>query len=371
MVRLLIVYGTRPEAIKLAPVVRALARRAGACEVTLCATAQQRDLTDQTHRALQLSPDIDLDLMQPGQSLNALAARTFTALDRVLVERAPDWLIVQGDTTTAMVAGLAAFHRGVRVGHVEAGLRTGDLARPFPEEMNRRVVDLVAAAHFVPTARAAASLAAEGVPADRIFLTGNTVVDALRAIAAELPPPNGAPADEVLVTVHRRESFGTPIRSIFQAVAELAERYPAVQWICPVHPNPEAGGPARDLLGQVQNVRLLPPLDYSDLVDHLRRCRFVMTDSGGIQEEAPTFGTPVLVLRETTERPEGVWAGVARLVGVDRGRIVAEAQRLLDDPEARARMSAPGNPYGDGAAAERIVAILTGQPWTPFTAANA
>ncbi len=369
MVRILIAYGTRPEAIKVAPVVRALARRPDACAVTLCATAQQRELSDQAQALLQLVPDIDLDLMRPGQQLNDLASRAFAALDPVLLETKPDWLLVQGDTTTAMVAAMAAFHRGVRVGHIEAGLRTGDLARPFPEEMNRRVADLVAAAHFVPTARAAAALAAEGLPAERVFLTGNTVVDALQSIAARLPPWNGPPANEVLVTVHRRESFGAPIRAIFGAIGDLAAQYPGVQWTCPVHPNPEVGAPARELLGAVANVRLVPPLDYGDLVDHLRRSLLVLTDSGGIQEEAPTFGTPVLVLRETTERPEGVWAGVARLAGVERERIVGEARRLLDDSDARVRMSAPANPYGDGLAAERIAAILTGQPWTPFDAA--
>ncbi len=364
--KVVVVYGTRPEAIKLAPVVRALRRRAKWCEVTLCATAQHRDLLDQVHRLFDLAPDIDLDLMEPGQALNSLTARAFGALDAMLTETTPDWLIVQGDTTSAMVAALAAFHRGIPVGHVEAGLRTGDLARPFPEEMNRRVVDLVARAHFAPTAHAHATLVAEGVPADRIFLTGNTVVDALQAIAARLDPPAPARTDEVLVTIHRRESFGEPIAGLFGAIGDLARRYPALRWVCPVHPNPEVTAPAREILAGIPNIDLLPPLDYPELVGRLRRCRLVLTDSGGIQEEAPTFATPVLVLREATERPEGLWAGVARLVGVDRQRIVEATAELLDDGAARARMSASANPYGDGLAAERIAAILCGQPWRPF-----
>ena len=366
MIRLLITYGTRPEAIKLAPVVRALRREPHAAAVTICATAQHRQLGDQAQRILGLTPDLDLNLMQAGQPLNQLTSRAFEALDGVLAETRPDWLVVQGDTTSAMVAAMAAFHRGVRVAHVEAGLRKNDLARPFPEEMIRRVVDLVADAHFAPTARAEAALIAEGVPPDRIFLTGNTVVDALLAMAAQLGPVGAARSDEVLVTVHRRESFGAPIRQIFGAIADLAARYRRLRWVCPVHPNPEVVGPAREVLGGIAGVELVDPLDYADLVARLRRCRLVLTDSGGLQEEAPTFGTPVLVLRETTERPEGVWAGVARLVGVDRGRIVAEARRVLDDPATEARMAVARNPYGDGLAAERIAAILTGRPWTPF-----
>ena len=363
--RILVVYGTRPEAIKLAPVVRALQDRPGQCAVTVCTTAQHRELTDQAERVLGLNADIDLDLMEAEQPLNRLTSRVFAGLDAVLAASAPDWLIVQGDSTSAMAAALAAFHRRVRVGHVEGGLRTGDFARPFPEEMNRRVIDLLASAHFAPTARARASLLAEGVPAERIFLTGNTVVDAVQAIAARLPPRSGARNDEVLVTLHRRESFGAPIRDLFGAIADLARMYPAVQWRCPVHPNPEVAVPAREILTGIGNVALLPPLDYVDLVDHLRRCRLVLTDSGGVQEEASAFGTPVLVLRETTERPEGVWAGVARLVGVDRAGVVAEARRALENPEA-AREPAE-NPYGDGRAADRIASILTSQPWTPFT----
>jgi UDP-N-acetylglucosamine 2-epimerase (non-hydrolysing) len=364
--RILIVYGTRPEAIKLAPVLRALERRPNQCAVTLCATAQHRELTDQAQRLFDLTPDFDLNLMEAGQDLNHLTARAFAALDDVIVRARPDWVIVQGDTTSAMVAALAAFHRGVRVGHVEAGLRTGDLARPFPEEMNRRVADLVAAAHFAPTARAEAALLGEGVAPDRIFLTGNTVVDALQAVAARLGPTETPRASEVLVTVHRRESFGPAMRGIFEAIADLARAYPSVRWIFPVHPNPAVEAPARSILSGAANVSLVAPLDYADFVAHLRRCRLVLTDSGGIQEEAPTFGTPVLVLRETTERPEGVWAGVARLIGVDRRRIVADTAALLDDPDALAGMAVAGNPYGDGLASDRIASILTGQPWTPF-----
>ena len=366
MTRILVVYGTRPEAIKLAPVVKALERRRDRCVVALCATAQHRELTDQAQRWFDLTPHFDLNLMEPGQDLNHLTSRLFAALDDVIVRARPDWVIVQGDTTSAMVAALAGFHRGVRVGHVEAGLRTGDLARPFPEEMNRRVADLVASAHFAPTARAEAALIGEGVPREKIFLTGNTVVDALHVVAARLGQADATRASEVLVTVHRRESFGPAMRGVFEGVADLARAYPSVRWVFPVHPNPAVEAPARAILGSAANVSVVPPLDYADLVSHLRRCRFVMTDSGGIQEEAPTFGTPVLVLRETTERPEGVRAGVARLIGVDRHRVVAEASALLDDSAALARMTVAGNPYGDGLASDRIASILTGQPWTRF-----
>jgi UDP-N-acetylglucosamine 2-epimerase (non-hydrolysing) len=247
------------------------------------------------------------------------------------------------------------------VGHVEAGLRTGDLRQPFPEEANRRIVDLVAALCFAPTPRARRQLLAEGVPEGRIFVTGNTVVDALQWIAAELPSEPAS--DEVLITVHRRESFGRPLGEIFAAVRDLAEAFPELRWVYPVHRNPNVWDPAHAALGGIANVELHEPFDYLEMVRRLRRARLVLTDSGGLQEEAPTFGKPVLVLRETTERPEGVEAGVARLVGCDRRRIVAEAGRLLRDPEAYAAMTGAANPYGDGRAAERIVDALAA--WSP------
>ncbi len=372
--KILVVYGTRPEAIKLAPVVRALTRP-GVFAVTLCATGQHREMLAQVQDLFALRPDVDLRLMRPDQSLNALAAAALAAVDEVLASAAPDWLLVQGDTTTAMAAALAAFHRGVPVGHVEAGLRTGDLARPFPEEANRRIVDALAAALFAPTERAARALLAEGVDPARIHVVGNTVIDALRLLspdATEPVDPETAPArPEVLVTVHRRESFGAPLAGIFAALRGLAGSFPGVDWIYPVHPNPNVRGPAHETLGGLPNLILCAPLDYGELVRRLRRCRFVLTDSGGLQEEAPTFGKPVLVLRDTTERPEGIEAGVARLVGTEGERIVAAAAELLTSEAAYAAMARAVNPYGDGRAAERIAAILAGEPWTPFRPAAA
>lgn len=364
--RILVAYGTRPEAIKMAPVVRALRARPDRFTTVVCTTAQHRDMVDQVERLFELAPEIDLDLMRADQQLNDLGARVLTAIDDVIDRVSPDWLLVQGDTTTAMISAVAAFHRRVRVGHVEAGLRTGDLDRPFPEEANRRIIDTFAAALFAPTARAHSALVSEGVPADRIYLTGNTVVDALQAAAAWLgEEPRRS---EVLVTAHRRESFGAPLRGIFGAIAELARRFPEVRWVLPVHPNPSVRGPAHEVLGALPNVELCEPFDYAELIRHLMRARLVLTDSGGIQEEAPAFRTPVLVLRERTERPEGVEAGVARLVGVDQEAIVTAATEVLTVAAAEAAMARGSNPYGDGHAAERIAAILGGEPWEPFRA---
>jgi UDP-N-acetylglucosamine 2-epimerase len=362
--QILAVYGTRPEAIKMAPVIAALRRRPESFAVTVCATGQHREMLDQAQQLFGLTADLDLGLMRPDQTLNGLSAAALAAMDEVLVSRRPDWLLVQGDTTTAMTAALAAFHRGVRVGHVEAGLRTGDFQHPFPEEANRRIIDLLADALFAPTARSGAALLAEGCAAERVHVVGNTVIDALQSLPHLTDESPGR--TEVLITVHRRESFGPPLREIFTALRRLAESFPGVLWVYPVHRNPNVRGPAFEILGGLPNLELHEPFDYRELVRRLARCRFALTDSGGIQEEAPTFGKPVLVLRETTERPEGVDAGVARLVGADRERIVAEASRLLTDEDEYRRMARAVNPYGDGHASERIAAVLAGLPWTPF-----
>lgn len=370
----LAVYGTRPEAIKMAPVIEALRRRPEAFEVRVCTTGQHREMLAQVQELFGLVPDLDLQLMQPDQTLNGLSSAALAALDRVLADESPDWLLVQGDTTTAMAAGLAGFHRGVRVGHVEAGLRTGDLRHPFPEEANRRIIDLLADALFAPTERSRETLLAERCNPGKIYVVGNTVIDALQSLATSeggegeegREREDSRERREVLVTVHRRESFGEPIREIFAALRELAEAFPEVGWVYPVHRNPNVQGPAHEMLSGLPNLQLIEPLDYKDLIRRLERCHLVLTDSGGIQEEAPTFGKPVLVLRETTERPEGVDAGVARLVGADRERIVAETSRLLRSPEAYQEMARSVNPYGDGRAAERIAAILAGQAWEPF-----
>jgi UDP-N-acetylglucosamine 2-epimerase (non-hydrolysing) len=350
----------------MAPVVAALRARAERFEPIVCTTAQHREMIDQVQELFGLAPDLDLDLMTPDQGLNELTARVITALDEVLERVRPDWLLVQGDTTTAMGAALAAFHHRIPVGHVEAGLRTGDLTQPFPEEANRRLIDIVAQVLFAPTARARDALLTEGADPDRLFLTGNTIVDALQSVAATLG--DTCRHDEVLVTVHRRESFGEPIRRICFAVAKLAERFPQLRWIYPVHHNPRVRDPAQLILGRIPNVELHDPFDYPELLRYLKRARIVLTDSGGIQEEAPAFGTPVLILREKTERPEGVEAGVARLIGVEPETIVSAATELLTDTAVYESMATATNPYGDGRAAERIVAVLAGEPFKPFEA---
>jgi UDP-N-acetylglucosamine 2-epimerase len=362
----LVVYGTRPEAIKMAPVIHAIAQQPEMLRLTVCSTGQHREMLRQVEEIFDLRPDVDLGLMRPRQQLNDLAARGLSQIDELLADLEPDWVLVQGDTTTAMVTALAAFHRRVSVGHVEAGLRTGDLEQPFPEEANRRIIDVFAHALFAPTAHAAARLRAEGIDESRILLTGNTVVDALHRVS-DLTEPAGD-QDLVFITLHRRESFGEPIRGVMTAIRRLAESFPAVRWVYPVHRNPEVREPAHEILGGVENVELHDPFDYLTTIRNLRACRLVLTDSGGLQEEAPTFGKPILVARDTTERPEGVEAGVARLVGTDPERVFGAVARLLEEPAACEEMSRVGNPYGDGHAAERIAAFLAEEPWKPFEA---
>ena len=364
--RIVAVVGTRPEAIKMAPVVLRLRRDPERFETLLCATAQHREMLDSVLHLFDLRPDVDLDLMRPDQTLNDIAAGVFAGFDRVLTDRRPDWVLVQGDTTTVMAASLACFHRKVRLGHVEAGLRTGDFSNPFPEEMNRRVTDLVAYVHFAPTQRSAEALRREGIEPAGIHVTGNTVVDALQWIAAHDPE---APAQRqmVLITSHRRESFGEPMRRSFRAIARLARRFPSFRFVFPVHPNPNVREAAK-VFDELPNLELTAPADYRTLVSLMRSARIIITDSGGIQEEAPAFGKPTLVLRETTERPEGIEAGVAKLVGTDEERIFSEAERLLTDPAAYSAMARAGNPYGDGKAAERIAGILAGEAVEPFRA---
>jgi UDP-N-acetylglucosamine 2-epimerase (non-hydrolysing) len=368
-IKVVVLLGTRPEAIKMAPVIALLRARPAQFEPTVCATGQHRELLVQTLETFGLSPDIDLDLMQPDQTPIAFLSRALPAIDEALRRLEPDWVLVQGDTTTAMAGSLAAYHRRVRLGHVEAGLRTGDLRNPFPEEANRRIADLLADALFAPTAGARSSLLAEGVEDGRIFVTGNTVVDALLEVARRVPE-HGEPAD-VLITAHRRESFGAPFAEILAAVKELAQGFPALRFVFPLHPNPSVRGPACAALAGVENIALRAPLDYIELVRVLRSAKLVLTDSGGIQEEAPTFGVPVLVLRNETERPEGVARGVARLVGTARQSIVDGAATLLTDAAAHRRMARAGNPYGDGCAASRIVAILAGERPAPFSPSDA
>jgi len=366
--RILVVFGTRPEVIKLWPVDRALRARPG-WQVTLCNTGQHRELVPPLLETFAMAPEVELGVMNPGQSLSSLMARLLDGLDPVLDALRFDWVVVQGDTTTALAAAMAAYHRRVPVAHVEAGLRTHDLGAPFPEEGNRQLIARMASLHLAPTPRAREALLAEGIAADSIEVTGNTVVDAARWMAERLPPdgapPVGAPLELlrftgprplVLVTGHRRESFEGGLVAVCEGLAELARAYPGVDFVYPVHLNPSVQSAARGRLAGLANVHLLEPVDYPAAIWLLRRCLFVVTDSGGLQEEAPEFGKPVLVTRASTERGEGIAAGCAELVGYDRPRLVAAARRFLDDPAA-ARLPA-ANPYGDGRAAERCAQAL-------------
>ncbi len=379
--RVLSIFGTRPEAVKMAPVVQALAATAGITSL-VCVTAQHRQMLDQVLALFDIHPDVDLDLMQPDQDLASLTAAIFTHLDPVLADLKPDWILVQGDTTTVLASSLAAFYRHIRVGHVEAGLRTQDKWQPFPEEIDRRVASVVADLHFAPTEWARQNLLRENIPPAHIIVTGNPVIDALHA-AARLPAtpvvldmfsrigiadqnsssPDSPTASEprlVLVTAHRRENFGQPLEHICAALKRLAETYGAsIRIAYPVHLNPNVQEPVHRILDSIANISLLEPLDYLPMVHLMKRASLVLTDSGGLQEEAPALGKPVLVLRRVTERPEGIQAGTVRLVGTDTDMIVRQACRLLDDPQAYAAMAQAINPYGDGKASARIVnAIL-------------
>jgi UDP-N-acetylglucosamine 2-epimerase (non-hydrolysing) len=381
MPTVLTVFGTRPEAIKLAPVLKELQRRQDAdatgngssMRSRICVTGQHREMLDQVLQLFGIVPDYDLQIMTGNQTPAQVAAAVLTGLESVLRSERPDWVLVQGDTTTAAAAALAAYYARARVGHVEAGLRTHDKWQPFPEEINRQLVGAIADLHFAPTGRARDNLLREGVPAGRIVVTGNPVIDALHWVAEQPwePARAGTSAHKrleaaldsgdqiVLVTAHRRENFGAPLEHICAALRELAGRYTdRLRFVYPVHPNPNVWDPVHRLLGDVSNIVLIPPLDYLSLVQVMKRARLVLTDSGGLQEEAPGLGVPVLVLREVTERPEGVEAHTVKVVGTDHERVVAETTRLLEDEEAYAQMARAVNPYGDGHAAQRIVARL-------------
>jgi UDP-N-acetylglucosamine 2-epimerase len=368
--KVLCVFGTRPEAIKLAPVILELARSESAFDVVVCSTGQHREMLRQVIDLFGLRCDYDLDLMKPDQSLAGLTAALLTSLDRVVAGCRPDWVLAQGDTTTAMTAALVSFYRGVRFAHVEAGLRTGNKRHPFPEEINRRIADLTADLYFPPTERSRAVLLQEGIAPESVHMVGNTVVDALLDVAARTydwaaGPLQHLPQNKrlVLITAHRRESFGEPFRELCLGIRELATAFASdgVHFVYPVHLNPNVQQPVREILGTCENLSLIPPLDYAALVHLMKRSALILTDSGGIQEEAPSFSVPVLVMRETTERPEGVEAGVVKLVGTDRNCIVGEATNLLRNPALAAAMKSERNPYGDGHAARRIVQILKQQ----------
>lgn len=367
MKRVLVICGTRPEAIKLAPVIQALRRRGDDFHVSLCVTGQHRELLDPVLRFFSLTPDFDLNVMRPNQGLGDLTATVLQGLTAVIEQSAPDLVVVQGDTTTAFVGALAAFYAKRQVAHVEAGLRTHDRFSPFPEEMNRALVGRLADYHFAPTERARAALAAEGITRG-VHVTGNTVTDALLQARALVDGPMAQRFERefeltpgrrlVLVTGHRRENFGEPFERMCRAIRTIADRNPDVEVLFPMHLNPHVRAAVDRVLRGAARVRLVEPVDYPRMVFLLSRSALVLTDSGGIQEEAPSLGKPVLVMREVTERPEGVEAGCALLVGTDEERIVEATTRLLTDTAAYERMARAQNPYGDGQAAERIARVL-------------
>jgi UDP-N-acetylglucosamine 2-epimerase (non-hydrolysing) len=360
MKKIVCVIGTRPEAIKMAPVILALRKQAWA-EVRVLATAQHREMLDQVLDFFGIEPDIDLDVMRPNQALGALTARLLLEMDDVLLSEKPDIVLAQGDTTTVMAIALACFYHNVAFGHVEAGLRTGDIRNPFPEEANRLIASRLARWHFAPTLGAAENLRKEGVPEKDILVTGNTVIDAL-LITAEADVELNLDLDEskrlILVTSHRRENFGEPFLNICQGLIVLAENNPEVQILYPVHPNPNIREIAFKHLSNTPNITLCEPLDYAHFVAVMKRAYLIITDSGGVQEEAPALSKPVLVLREETERPEAVEMGVVKLVGSKRDDIIFETQKLLDDEVAYLEMARGVSPYGDGKAAMRIVEFL-------------
>ncbi|XCN73095.1 MAG: UDP-N-acetylglucosamine 2-epimerase (non-hydrolyzing) [Candidatus Electrothrix aestuarii] len=367
--KVLTIFGTRPEAIKMAPVIHALTA-APEFTVKVCVTAQHRQMLDQVLELFAIRTDYDLDVMQDNQDLFDLSSRVLIGLREVLQRKRPDLVLVQGDTTTCFMGSLAAFYQRIPVGHIEAGLRTADIYAPFPEEANRAMTSRLAALHFAPTKQACQNLYREGIAEKRVHQTGNTVIDALlwvrQQIGSEInPEPFGAAGPlvqeghpYVLITGHRRENFGDGFQNICEAIAVLADRHPTVGFIYPVHLNPNVQQPVNSILGKKKNIYLIPPLDYAPFVQAMAQSRLILTDSGGVQEEAPSLGKPVLVMRESTERPEAVESGTVRLVGTNKELIIQETERLLTDEQAYQSMAGKSNPYGDGQAAARIVKVL-------------
>ncbi len=370
MKKVLTVLGTRPEAIKLAPILIEMGKFSD-LQSRVCVTAQHRQMMDQVLKLFSISPDVDLNLMTPGQSLAEITSRVVSGVDQVLVQEKPDIVLIQGDTTTVMAVALAAFYRQAKVGHIEAGLRSGNLHSPFPEEMNRRVAGIISTLHFAPTNTAFQALLLEGIPEEQVFLTGNTVIDSLNMIVAQPIPEeassllskagiygNEGELKLLLVTAHRRENFGERLESICRGLRSVVQRNRDVVVIYPVHLNPNVQSPVFRILGGMGRVILTKPVEYNVLAHLMKSAYIVLTDSGGIQEEAPSLGKPVLILRTETERPEGIEAGTAKLVGPFEDRIVAETEKLLKEEAAYKRMAMAINPYGDGHAAERIVDII-------------
>lgn len=364
MKKIMSVFGTRPEAIKMAPVVKELEAREGV-ESIVCVTAQHRDMLDQVLEVFKIKPDYDLDIMKPGQTLTHITAEVLKGIEDVIIKEKPDCVLVHGDTTTSMAAALAAFYQQTKVGHVEAGLRTYDKYSPFPEEMNRQIIDCIADYLFAPTELSKANLEKDINKDQKIFVTGNTAIDALKETVREdyddenLEWAKGSRL--ILVTAHRRENLGEPMRRIFKAIRRLTEDFDDVKVIYPVHLNPKVQTVAKKVLGDTDKIRLIKPLDVLDFHNFMERAYIIMSDSGGIQEEAPSLGKPVLVLRDTTERPEGIDAGTLKLVGTDEEMVYNEAKKLLEDEKEYSKMSEAKNPYGDGFASRCIVDVLVGE----------
>lgn len=363
------IFGTRPEAIKLAPVISELTKHPDMIDSQVAVTAQHREMLDQVLKLFSIKPDIDLDIMEHDQTLSKITSSALKKLENVMLDYRPDLVLVQGDTTTAFVTALAAYYHHIRVGHIEAGLRSEDKYQPFPEEINRRMISCLADLNFVPTESAFQNLLREGIKKDSIFLTGNTVVDALLYITRKrhsFTEPILGRLDFrknkiILVTAHRRENLGRPLENICLALKHLVRTNPDIQIVFPIHLNPAVQRIVRKIISDEGRIHLLEPLDYQSLAHMMKKCFLILTDSGGIQEEAPTFGKPVLVLREVTERPEGIKAGLAKLVGTSQDKIIRTAQKLIDSPAEYARLAKKTNPYGDGQAAIRIVNVIMAQ----------
>ena len=361
LMNLLVVFGTRPEAIKLAPLILKLRQQ---FKVKICVTGQHREMLDQVLRVFKINSDFDLNLMKPNQNLTSLTSGVLEGVHSVLEKEHVDWIIVQGDTTTSMAAAVAAFYKKINIAHVEAGLRTSEKFSPFPEEINRQLTSRLADIHFAPTEKNRDSLIQENIPPEKIFVTGNTVIDALQWVLKNIPEPVWDlpfhPSDKrmILVTGHRRENFGEGFQNICKAIKTLAVKNPNVEFVYPVHLNPNVQKPVKTLLANQHNIHLIEPLDYQKFVHFMNRSYFILTDSGGVQEEAPSIGKPVLVMRDTTERPEAVEAGTVMLVGTDQNQIVKNSQKLIDDKTHYQGMSFSHNPYGDGKASERIMKII-------------
>ncbi len=366
MIKVLTVFGTRPEAIKMAPLVQELNRRSDKIKSLVAVTAQHREMLDQVLDLFNIVPDYDLNIMQEGQTLYDVTSRALNGLKNVLQECNPDLVLVHGDTTTTFVAALAAYYRQIPVGHVEAGLRTHNKYSPFPEEMNRHLTGALAEYHFAPTQKSLQNLLQENINIDNIFVTGNTVIDALKATVKEnyvfsdplLNKIDFGSRRVLLVTTHRRENLGEPMRAIYLALKEIVETHPDVEIIFPVHMNPAVRRVVQEVLGNLPRVHLIEPLQYEPIINLMQRCYLVLTDSGGLQEEAPSLGKPVLVLRDTTERPEAVEAGTVKLVGTDRQIVLSVTRELLNNPNAYQSMAEAVNPYGDGLAAKRITDFI-------------